>query len=144
MVPIHSKGNSCDSYYLHATSVSHQAFTLIFHTNLALYSRDLSEAINDSTYTEFCQYHLLKMCLIFMVLCGNEGQMEKLGFLPNKLQVRCRMKQEKEDSPSFIYRYLTQFITYENPHPCNCPFFLRAAPLSSHSSSVGFPQSCRS
>ena len=84
MVPIHLNGNSCDSYYLHATSVSHQAFTLIFYTNLALYSRDLSEAINDSTYTEFRQYHLLKTCLIFMVLCADEGQMEKLGFLPDQ------------------------------------------------------------
>ena len=52
------------------------------YTNLALYSRELSEAINDSTYSKFRRYNLLKSCLIFMVLSGDEGKMMESGFLP--------------------------------------------------------------
>lgn len=64
--------------------MSHQAFTLFFYANLALYLRDLSEAINDSTYSKFRRYHLLKTCLIFMVLGGDEEQMKQSGFLPDQ------------------------------------------------------------
>ena len=55
----------------------------ILYTNLALlYARDLSKAINDSTYSKFRCYSLLKSCLIFMVLSSDEGKMMESGFLP--------------------------------------------------------------
>jgi hypothetical protein len=47
-----------------------------------LYASDLSKAINGSTYSKFRRYNLLKSCLIFMVLSGDEGKMMESGFLP--------------------------------------------------------------
>ena len=119
------------------------------YTNLALYSRDLSEAINNSTYRKFRQFHLLKFCLIFLVLSGDEGNIIKSGSFLRvaELIVRIfRINHEKEESQSFKYRHLVLGITCENPQTCDVPFLLRTV-SSSHSSShsiVDSQQSCHS